>query len=126
MLKADIGSIGAVKRFVEAFRKSHHNYLSAKFFSDHQLHKEERFATLMCCCEGNPGTSNSSDKCRCSLFFKRTRTNLRHAFITVLFCPLLLQVFSSSAKASLSPDKPISQFKLQNWQSAQGLPQNSV
>jgi len=33
MLKADIGSIGAVKRFVEAFRKSHHDYLSARFLA---------------------------------------------------------------------------------------------
>ncbi len=44
---------------------------------------------------------------------------------SLLPCALLLQ-FCVPIRASLDPDKPIRQYIHQDWQTAQGLPQNSV
>ncbi|MBV9035868.1 MAG: hypothetical protein JO182_15370 [Acidobacteriaceae bacterium] len=76
----------------------------------------------MCRCKGKSGTSNQPDKHGLSLILRRARIY----WSAVLFCLVLPQIFASTAEASLAPDKPINQFTLQNWQYAQGLPQNSV
>ena len=44
----------------------------------------------------------------------------------VVGCALLLSAGSRPAKASLDPDKPLTQYIHQAWQAAEGLPQNSV
>jgi signal transduction histidine kinase/ligand-binding sensor domain-containing protein len=43
-----------------------------------------------------------------------------------LLCLVVLQALSGPAWASLDPDKPIRQYIHAGWQTAQGLPQNSV
>ena len=45
---------------------------------------------------------------------------------TFLLWLALLELISGRAKASLDPDKPITQYIHQTWNTAQGLPQNSV
>ncbi len=44
----------------------------------------------------------------------------------LLTCVFLLPAFALPLRASLDPDKPIRQYIHQTWQTAQGLPQNSV
>jgi signal transduction histidine kinase/ligand-binding sensor domain-containing protein len=44
----------------------------------------------------------------------------------MLSCALLLAASFAPARASLDPGKPLTQFVHKAWQSAQGLPQNSV
>jgi len=53
-------------------------------------------------------------------------TWLRWALGRALPCLILLQIAPGLARASLDPDKPITQFIHQDWQTAQGLPQNSI
>ncbi len=83
-------------------------------------------ATLIYGRESDLGTNNQSAECCEPLFSTRIRINPRGALSAVAFCFFLLLISANTAEASLAPDKPINQFMLQNWQSAQGLPQNSV
>ncbi len=43
-----------------------------------------------------------------------------------LCCALVLSALAAPARATLNPNLPIRQYILQTWQTAQGLPQNSV
>ena len=51
---------------------------------------------------------------------------IRLAARVLLPSALLLHVTSRPSQASLDPDKPLTQYIHQAWQTAQGLPQNSV
>lgn len=80
----------------------------------------------MRCCEGKLGIGNRSDEHRLLTPAQRAQVCPSSVLSAVLFCLAFLPIFAGTAEGSLAPDKPISQFTLQNWQSAQGLPQNSV
>ncbi len=65
---------------------------------------------------------------QCHAPYFRPNASLWARWPTRSFLPLLLllQVAPGPATASLDPDRPIAQYIHQGWQTAQGLPQNSV
>jgi signal transduction histidine kinase/ligand-binding sensor domain-containing protein len=77
------------------------------------------------CCKNSSEIYNESAGVL-ALFFQKSRTYLKPALLAIFLYTSLLQISPGTARASLAPDKPIHQFMVQNWQSAQGLPQNSV
>ena len=95
-------------------------------------------------CPDQPINSMKGDQCRCTLADLRSENAVRHATggtlslrsgaarllhwtaRTALPCLILLHAASECARASLDPDKPITQYIHQGWTTVQGLPQNSV